>query len=313
MEETTEHASRQPVAQETPRRVPLSMIGGFAVLGATVGLFTGMSESPVAATVLSALFSLIGAAGLFALLRRFDQTEVAVQRMRSIGIGIISFCMGAVALVFVGIELREGRLGATTSVPTPHAGEFDVTRLADDVSASDLAKLTLLELELSQLALTPQNRDAVLRALATPKPSTRPSWTHQRVDLLREQAEQASRSLNVMIEEMNDMGRAIRAMKDELASSATDRDHPTITKTSDALTDLEHKLTGAHDLLVETADALDEFATAITPANSADRLSEVLELVSAFRASVQNKQGVNVPDPPEQDISRMSQRRGIRR
>src|SRR5205085_2251761 len=62
-----------PSAAAIPAAIPAVVPWVFAALGFTAGLFTGMSESPVGATAVGALFGLLGGGGLLTLLGRAEK------------------------------------------------------------------------------------------------------------------------------------------------------------------------------------------------------------------------------------------------
>jgi hypothetical protein len=81
---------------------------GFAGIGLLTGLFTGMSNSPVVATLLPLLFSLIVGTGGAYLASADFRSELGRLRFRLIGVALTSFSVTCLAASLYGVSLRTG-------------------------------------------------------------------------------------------------------------------------------------------------------------------------------------------------------------
>ncbi len=83
-------------------------LAGLVVTGVAIGFFAGLSESPVAATLLPLLFTLIAGASGFHFFRADVATRAGASRLRLAGIALISFMAACMLSSAYTVMVRTG-------------------------------------------------------------------------------------------------------------------------------------------------------------------------------------------------------------
>jgi hypothetical protein len=78
------------------------------LLGTCVGFFTGLSESPITATVIPLLFGLISGGAGISLVRLDSSTPEGFQKQRSLSLSLVAFTVACLLASVYGISLRTG-------------------------------------------------------------------------------------------------------------------------------------------------------------------------------------------------------------
>jgi hypothetical protein len=147
-----------PTARAAKLILPTTIAMG--AVGFAVGMFSGLSASPIVSTVLPLLFATVGgSAGLY-----FFSTDPSkaenLRRIRLAAIGVSSFAFACVVSAIYGVSLRTGN-GLQEFVPRWNSESSTRTIVTDGTSADDL-KLALLGAKLRLLGISPADERKVL-------------------------------------------------------------------------------------------------------------------------------------------------------
>jgi hypothetical protein len=154
-----DNAETSDAANDVAADVPRLVFVAFAVLGLSIGLFVGMSESPVGATVVGALFTLVGSGGLLSMAVR----RVRLRQFRQAAISVIGLCLFTIVGAFLGIGLREGFLLHPVSLWKQET-LLDLRPYVTQVPRPQLLQLVLLQTELSNLRVSPAENNKIVNA-----------------------------------------------------------------------------------------------------------------------------------------------------
>lgn len=134
------------------------VITAMGAVGFAMGLFTGMSDSPIAKTVLPLLFATIGGSAGIYLFRTNPTDPAKAATLRVAANGIIAFAVLCVLSALYGIAIRTGT-GLTDFVPSVRQPEASVVSFGS--AASDL-NIALLGAKLRLLGVSEADEYAVL-------------------------------------------------------------------------------------------------------------------------------------------------------
>lgn len=143
----------------TPTLLFLAMLA----LGATIGLLVGLSRTPVVATVLPLLFTLIGGAGGFFVLRTDFTQNAARQSIDAYALSVIAFSVGTISGLFLGMWNK------AQAEPWSLLADGEDALLPDNARNEDALDWLLLDAKLSLLGLGSTERARFL-ARVDPRP-----------------------------------------------------------------------------------------------------------------------------------------------
>ncbi len=146
-------------------QMPRAIFLCFSMLGLTIGIYVGMSESPIAATVVGSLFGLTGAGGILALLTKTGEDAVSPGRLRDVGKCLSLLCAMSVLGSLFGIAMRNGAIPDLFYASPTEDTLVDLTVGLEDLDFSQHAKLIILQTKLQQLGLPPRENNVILTAL----------------------------------------------------------------------------------------------------------------------------------------------------
>src|SRR5262245_45022719 len=118
LEPSANTSSMRPPAEVTPdvKQGVRWFIAGFSLLGLSVGLLAGNSNSPVVGVVLPLLFGLVGGASGFHLAQIDLTSKTEGRRLRYLGVALIAFMLPLLLGSAYGVLLRTG-LGVASLLP----------------------------------------------------------------------------------------------------------------------------------------------------------------------------------------------------
>jgi hypothetical protein len=160
----------------------LSVFMAVIALGFAGGLFAGMTRSPVGATIVSALFGVVGAGGALGIiiqgmLGREKPGEAAAKPreidaglLRMAGWSLFLLCVACVAGAFSGIQVREGRwlnFSPPVEIPPEPPAAIRITQAAASLTSLQQAKLELVQLKLADLGVGIEENNAFIISLAS--------------------------------------------------------------------------------------------------------------------------------------------------
>lgn len=266
-----------------------AILVSFGTLGFTVGLFAGMSESPVGAALVGAMFGLLGSGGILSLVGKIDEKKV-VGRAVAVALCTTCFCLTVIGGVFLGIEIRNGDIPGVTE-PAPPArelAELDAAAL-QDLSAERAADLLVLQRELERVGVTPRENDAVVgRVLARIKEGKESKGMSAndaaelvtRARQLKVDAAAAAAALEAASEKLTALRNTLATPERDGADAAAAADRAKLV--NDALDGLERALNPAAFQLRETVSgAAEDLADRLADAQSPDLLLAI-ERLKAF-------------------------------
>ena len=135
----------------------------FVVLGFTLGLYVGWSQSPVVGSVVTGLFSLITGGALTFFVGKADKFTVTPALLALIAKAITSLCIFSIIGTVVGIIVRDGYIVTAFSTPKPEQELLAITEHSDKLPREKLVKLTILQQMLSTLNVPiPDNNKIIL-------------------------------------------------------------------------------------------------------------------------------------------------------
>lgn len=155
-DEAAKQAARE--AAENARRTTRLVITAMGAVGLAMGLFTGLSDSPIAKTVLPLLFATIGGSAGIYLVRTDSADPTKAATLRVAANGIIAFALLCVLAALYGITIRTG-VGFADFIPAASHPEASVVSTGS--AASDL-NIALLGAKLRLLGVSEVDEYAVL-------------------------------------------------------------------------------------------------------------------------------------------------------
>jgi hypothetical protein len=136
-------------------------LGGFGAIGLLTGLYTGMSDSPVAATVLPLLFSLVVGTGGVYLAKGDFRSEVGRQRFQFIGIALTGFAVASLFAALGGISIRTGA-GLLSFIPFKQKEGQAALPSKVDIPPTRLMQLTIYRAELEAIGVRREEQSRLL-------------------------------------------------------------------------------------------------------------------------------------------------------
>jgi hypothetical protein len=169
-------------------------------LGLTVGLFAGMSESPIATTLIAGIFGLLGGGGALGLaLQSFwpkpdkkpDPLPVSVASIKGTAIALCALCGASIIGVFTGIAMRHGDLDVFGN----DDDLISIVRETSGMNADQQVQLVLLQTQLALLDLPASDNNALVRSLSGQDAADRKSLSRNSVELIKVKIEDARSAL----------------------------------------------------------------------------------------------------------------------
>jgi len=162
LREVLEKKARPVASPDQVRQGTRWYLGGLACVGVAVGLFAGLSYTPIVATLLPIVFGLVAAGGGY----YFSNQVVDPARARLLGFGLIAFVVPTIVAVLIGISIRTqvGIFDMRPRLFTPAPSRVaEVAKVdAGDRSAEYIVRLAQLRSRLVALGSTTEEVNAAL-------------------------------------------------------------------------------------------------------------------------------------------------------
>lgn len=203
---------------------------GFGSLGVAVGLFSGLSASPIVSTLLPLLFGLIGGAGGVYLAREDLGTASGRRRLREVGRALTVFSSTVALAALYGILVRTGAPVASL-LPAWTAPAERSDALVPLRSAESRLAFASVEARLRALSLPRDRRESILAALASELVSAEASQpSAERLGELADAARDLATLIDTALpddtdaisEDMQIFARRLRAIAHSLAALKAD-------------------------------------------------------------------------------------------
>lgn len=167
VEERLSTLARKTPASAPPRSTPEGgrdlrwYLIGLGCVGAAIGMFAGLSQTPVVGILLPTLFGIIGTGGGYYLSSR----EMEPKRARLLGYGLVTFIVPTIVMALLGISMRT-QTGILSMRPrlwtqAPKDNSISITK-AGDRNAAYMYRLAKLRANLVSLGSSPEEIRRIL-------------------------------------------------------------------------------------------------------------------------------------------------------